>query len=189
MKNRICFIVVLLLFAFQSVVAQPPQDAELREELLQMQEADQAVREPMPQTTEEINALISADAKHTARLKEIVSVYGWPSASLVGEDGARAAWLLAQHADADPDFQRYVLELIEPLVAAGEVKASNYAYLWDRTHEPQKYGTQGRCVADGRWEPREIKAPEEVDARRAEVGLPPMADYEKLVSEHCPGGS
>lgn len=188
MKNHIYLIAVLLLFAFQHAAAKPPINAELREELLQMQEADQAVREPMPQTKEEINALIAVDAKHTARLKEIVSSHGWPSVSLVGEDGASAAWLLAQHADADPDFQRQVLGLIEPVLATGEVKASNYAYLWDRTHEPQRYGTQGRCVGGGRWEPREIESPEEVDARRAEVGLPPMADYKKLVSEHCPGG-
>jgi hypothetical protein len=34
---------------------------------------------------------------HTARLRAIVSQYGWPGRSLVGEDGADAAWLLLQH--------------------------------------------------------------------------------------------
>jgi hypothetical protein len=188
MKRHLYSIAILSLLAIQPAVAQSPTNPDLRKELLQMRDADQAVRESDLQTPGEIRALDAADAKHTARLKGIISAHGWPSVSLVGEDGADAAWLLAQHADADPDFQRRVLGLIEPLVATGEVKASNYAYLWDRTHEPQKYGTQGRCVAEGRWEPREIETPETVDTRRAEVGLPPMKDYKKLVSGHCPGG-
>jgi hypothetical protein len=78
-----------------------------------------------------------------------------------------------------------VLALLEPLVESGEVKAANVAYLWDRTHAPQRYGTQGACNADGGWSPREIEAADGVDARRAEVGLPPMAEYVKLVSTYC----
>ncbi|WP_295517068.1 hypothetical protein [uncultured Stenotrophomonas sp.] len=83
----------------------------------------------------------------------------------VGQDGADAAWLLAQHADKDPAFQRSVAEAMKPLVATGQVKASSYAYLWDRTNEPQHYGTLGR------WEPRAVEMPETLDERRARMGL------------------
>lgn len=50
------------------------------------------------------------------------------------------------------------------------------AYLTDRVllaeGQPQEYGTQ---VRDGR--PRELRAPESVDERRAAVGLEPLAAY------------
>jgi hypothetical protein len=36
----------------------------------------------------------------------ILSTRGWPGWTLAGEDGAAAAWLLAQHADGDPVRQR-----------------------------------------------------------------------------------
>ena len=54
---------------------------------------------------------------------------GWPTISEVGEKGASAAWLLTQHADADPVFQARALRLMEPLVAQGEVSKANHAYL------------------------------------------------------------
>lgn len=187
MKKFLYLVSILVLVSTQSALAQPPANPGLRAELLQMQEVDQAIRLGELDTPEQISALDAIDAKHTARLKEVIEAYGWPTVSLVGEEGASAAWLLAQHADADPNFQRRVLELMGPLIKTGEAKPSSYAYLWDRTHTPQRYGTQGRCVAKGQWEPRAIELPEQVDTRRAEVGLPPMADYEKLVSGYCPG--
>ena len=52
--------------------------------------------------------LSAVDAVHTARLKAIVAAHGWPTVAQVGQDGADAAWLLAQHADKDPAFQRYL---------------------------------------------------------------------------------
>lgn len=167
-------------------VAVEPTSHSLRAELIRMKEADQSARSLRLEDEDEIRVLTAIDAVNTARLKSIVAESGWPSQSLVGSDGAEAAWLLAQHADADPAFQRSVLALIEPLVAAGEVKASSYAYLWDRTHDPQRYGTQGRCRQDGKWEPRAIEDPDHVDARRAQVGLSPMAEYRGMVSKHCP---
>lgn len=176
---------IAILFAPLAASGGTPTDPELRGELLRMKDADQAVRD-LPLTTEGEERVLSAvDAVHTARLKAIVAAHGWPTVAQVGQDGADAAWLLAQHADKDPAFQRSVAEAMEPLVAPGQVKASNYAYLWDRTHEPQRYGTQGRCVDKGRWEPRAVEAPEKLEQRRAQMGLTPMAEYQTMVSKHC----
>jgi hypothetical protein len=146
----------------------------LRKELLAMAEEDQKPRQPGHVEVEDLNRV---DAGNRVRLKEIVTQYGWPTISLVGLDGANAAWLLAQHADGDRGFQASVLAMMEPLVKTGEASAGNRAYLYDRIQTPQRYGTQGNCTSAGSWVPKEIEDPEPLDRRRAEVGLEPMADY------------
>ena len=130
--------------------------------------------------------LEAIDRKNTARLKEIVDQHGWPGKSLVGAAGAQDAWLLVQHADRDPAFQKRCLELMTPLVAQGEVSAVNVAYLTDRVRvaegKPQVYGTQFR-QADGKMEPSPIEDEARVDERRKSVGLPPLAQYRKQLEE------
>ena len=110
-------------------------------------------------------------------MHEIVAKYGWPGKSLVGEDGANAAWLLVQHADKDLSFQKDVLAKMEPMVKTQEVSAIDFGYLWDRVavaeHRPQRYGTQ----FDEKQEPRPIEDEAHVDERRASIGLPSMAEY------------
>ena len=157
----------------------PPKRSEaLRGELLALAEEDQAARRARDPI-----AMMFADDKSRARLKEIVERHGWPGSSLVGPDGADAAWLLAQHADRDREFQRRVLGLMAEQVKRKEASAGNYAYLHDRIHDPQRYGTQGRCTGPGKWTPRRLEDPERVDELRREVGLDKLADYAKLVGE------
>jgi hypothetical protein len=106
-----------------------------------------------------------------------------PRASLAGTDGAGAAWLLAQHADSDPAFQRHCLDLITAAVEAGEATMQQLAYLTDRVllaeGGQQVYGTQVR-LEDGRVVPRDLRDPDGLDARRAAAGLEPFAEYARL---------
>lgn len=121
------------------------------------------------------------DEGNTAWLKEQVSRNGWFTVSKYGTEADMAAFLLVQHADRDVAFQAEVLKLLEPLAAAKETNPQTFAYLYDRvavnTQRPQRWGTQGRCNEAGVWEPREVEAPEQLDERRAAVGLPPEAEY------------
>jgi hypothetical protein len=96
-----------------------------------------------------------------------------------------AAWVVAQHSDLDSEFQAKVLDLMEPLVAKKEASGKLFAYLCDRTHRPQRYGTQGSCTGPGVWTPREIQDAASVDERRASVGMMPekLAEYAALVGE------
>ncbi len=124
--------------------------------------------------------MAAVDADNLRWLREVVAAHGWPARSLVGADGANAAWLLAQHADRDPGFQRQCLDLMTEAVGRGEASGTDLAYLTDRVllaeGRPQVYGTQmtGR---DGGWKPRPLQDPERVDERRATAGLGPLADY------------
>lgn len=121
------------------------------------------------------------DQENTDRLGQIVEKYGWPSNTLVGKDGSHAAWLLVQHADANTKFQRKCLDLMTKL-PKDEVSQTDLAYLTDRVllaeGKKQVYGTQF-TISAGKWEPRPLEDAENVDKRRAEVGLKPLAEYVK----------
>jgi hypothetical protein len=156
-------------------------DPELRQELLDMQEADQGDRTGAP--VEEWD-----DDARTSRLAEIIDEHGWPTRSLVGDDGATAAWLIAQHSDLDVEFQERALELLRQAVDDGEADPTELAYLEDRVAlnrgRPQTYGTQIACV-DGRAEPAELADPDRVEELREEVGLQPLEDYLAELEPAC----
>jgi hypothetical protein len=161
---------------------------------------DQAIRRGVQTIKQECNKLDEAARKRCAdgvqrrsdqsdranseRLKQIIERYGWPSTKEFGEAAEAAAWLIALHADHDRPFQRQVLQLLERSTAAGESPERHAAFLYDRVavaeHKPQRWGTQGRCVAN-RWEPFPIENAEAVDQRRAAAGMAPMAAYRSSV--------
>lgn len=51
-------------------------------------------------------------------------------------------------------------------------------------HQPQRYGTQGRCNAEHRFEPREMEDPANVDERRKAMDLPPLREYIEFATRH-----
>ena len=126
-------------------------------------------------------ALAIRDSANTAWLKNIVAKQGWPKRSQVGKSAAKMAWLLVQHADADPAFQVRALRLMEPLVPAGEVDRRSYAYLYDRVMlklvGTQRYATQLICEK-GRLLPQPLEDEHKVDAWRREAGMETLAEYE-----------
>ncbi len=164
----------------------------LRQELLERVAKDQAIRHeliakgaehPDPAVLERMRAI---DASNLARMKEIVREHGWPGPELVGRDGSEAAFLLVQHADLG--FQEEMLPLVEAAYKRGELAGQDYALLLDRVRvgqgKPQVYGTQARPPSewkDGEPALEPIEDEAHVDERRAEVGLPPLAEYLKLL--------
>jgi hypothetical protein len=155
--------------------------AVLRRELLAMMEADQAER------TGESTA--DGDESRTDRLRAIIDEHGWPTIDMVGRDGATAAWLIAQHADFDVDFQAAALGLMRAALEAEQADPTEVAYLEDRVAvnrgQPQRYGTQVRCRG-GRPEPATpLVDAAGVDGVRADVGLQPLAEYYEEFAEGC----
>jgi hypothetical protein len=162
-------------------------DPALRRELLALVKEDQAARQAASAggfKDQAANDRMDAiDRRSTARMKEVVANKGWPGKTLVGTDGAFAAWLLVQHADADRAFQKLCLQKMEAAVKAGEAAAKDWAYLVDRVavadERKQIYGTQ----FDENQEPQPIEDEAHVDERRAAVGLGTMADYKVRMRE------
>jgi len=136
----------------------------------------------------------AVDSENTADLKELLKIYNWFKISEFGANTDSQAWLLVQHADQDHEFQENVLKILEKLWPLNETKPANYAYLFDRVassfNDPskrklQRYGTQGRCVGPGQWEPLPIENPEKVDELRSSVGLSNLAEYKMVFKDLC----
>jgi hypothetical protein len=163
-------------------------DATLRSELLQRVSNDQAARAPLAAALQRgampdssmIALLGEVDANNQGWIAQILAQRGWPGRSTVGADGADAAFLLVQHADGDTALQVRALPLLARAFRAGEADGQQYALLTDRVASarglPQVYGTQARIV-DGHVVLKPIADSTNVDARRAEVGLPPLRSY------------
>jgi len=112
----------------------------LRVELLRRYDIDRAARSDYAGAPADMARLMEMDSGNTAWLMTIVERVGWPGRSLVGADGAHAAWLLAQHADLSPLFQRRFLELLRHAVERGEASSADLARLTDRVHEGKHLG-------------------------------------------------
>lgn len=183
---------ILILLA---LVFAEPTDEKLRQELLQRMQADQDARKevlPLLRKYKDVDGdkvktmdlpavkrMKQIDRDNTNRMKELVK-QGWPGKSVVGTDGAQAAWILVQHADHDRSFQKECLSLLREAFKRGEATGEQFAYLTDRVligeKQKQLYGTQLREV-DGRLRPLPIEDEENVDKRRGELGLTSLAAY------------
>jgi len=151
----------------------------LRDELLKRMREDQRIRTVDKPDFAEWRKI---DADNTAFMKQVIEKHGWPGKTMVGTDGAQAAWLMVQHADAEPKFQERCLELIKAAFEKGETTGQQVAYLTDRVlcaaGKPQRYGTQFEEV-NGEMRPKPIEDEANVDARRKEVGLGTLEEYAK----------
>lgn len=157
----------------------------LRDELIKLAAEDQRVRAHLAESGELFRhgyhpEMEAVHERNATRLKEIIAAHGWPGRSLVGEEGAGAAWMILQHAIGEPEFQRRGLVLLRKAARRDEVDALQVAMLEDRVRvfegRPQRYGTQYDWDANGEISPYPIEDPEQVDQLRATVGLGPLAE-------------
>jgi hypothetical protein len=111
-------------------------DEALRQELIAMRAEDLRVRQELLDSGElggtYVPRMEAVHVRNAARLKEIITLQGWPTEANVGKDGAEAAWLIAQHAIGDPQLQRQSLPLLRSAAALGHVPKWQAAYLEDR---------------------------------------------------------
>jgi len=177
---------------FECGCASPPPAQTFNEQVAatrhDMADRDQAARRASLAKPRDSNLRATVqriDRENTTELRAIIQQFGWPGRSFVGQRGAHAAWMIIQHADEDPAFQKECLKRMET-APDGEVSSEDVAFLTDRLlvadGKKQRYGTQFTQVGH-QFVPLPIADEANVDARRKEAGLPPLAEYAKQVTE------
>jgi len=129
-----------------------------------------------------IELMQQQDSINLNSIKNIIEKYGWPGISLVGKEANITVWLVIQHASLNT--QEYYLPYLKESVIKGESRGQDLAYLEDRIlmskGKPQKYGSQLiRDSKTGEFIFYKIEDPDNVNKRRAEVGLQPIEEYMK----------
>jgi len=136
--------IVALSFEFEKVPANPQDKEWVKFKINHMFEVDQYMRhywditsihqytdaEKQEFKTQFLLRAQAVDSANTYDLKKLLKIYRWFKISEFGAEIDKKAWLLVQHADLDPSFQKEVLIILTDLYKAGETNPSNYAYLW-----------------------------------------------------------
>lgn len=135
-------------------------------------------------TSPEFNELLrrsrEQDSLNVLRIIEILDTQGWPGPELAGKNGSRAIWLVIQHADLS--VQEKYLPMMRQAVAENKASSTDLAYLEDRVlmreGKPQIYGSQIVPHPEtGAWMLYKVEDPDNLDRRRATVGLGPIQEY------------
>lgn len=166
-----------------------PTDVELDADTIAALTADLAARRVEDQrvrhfkgqpSKEEMDEMRRVDADNVEFLTGVVEELGWIDAERFGAEASDAAFLIVQHC-SDLRLMRTALPLIEADVKAGRLEGQTYALLFDRFRLNlgylQRYGSQiGRSEQFG-----SVLMPcediEHIDARRAAMGMGPLAEY------------
>jgi polyhydroxyalkanoate synthesis regulator phasin len=176
------------------------QMVDLQDELVEMGRMDQEFRArlmpviantdysqpPSPEFLALIEEQNELDSKNSSRLREIVNEFGWPGRSIAGEAGSEAAQLMLQHATLEQ--QKVMAPSFREAVERGDADAADLAALEDSIlvgdGQGQLYGTEIVNGPDGQLQVATIQDPDNLDARRASVGLSPMDEYiERIEAE------
>jgi hypothetical protein len=123
------------------------------------------------------------DQQNIIFIDSVISRYGYPGKSLVGEPTNLTAWYVVQHSDRIDDF----LPQIKVAADTGELPFRLYAMMLDRSlmqkGMPQRYGTQAMTYFWGT--PEEVNLiwpvedPDRVNALREAAG------YEQTIEEYA----
>jgi hypothetical protein len=120
------------------------------------------------------------DSINVQKITAILDKYGWLSPGIIGDEGNATLFIVIQHSELPVQIK--YLPMLRDAVNKGNAKARHLALLEDRVAlrqgKEQVYGSQ---VA---WDMKTNKHyvlplvdPDNVDKRRAEVGLPPLSEY------------
>ena len=120
------------------------------------------------------------DSVNLVKVSAILDKYGWLGEDVVGNQGNSTLFLVIQH--SDQKTQEKYLPMMREAVKNDKADASSLALLEDRVAlgqgKRQIYGSQiGRDPDTKLYFVLPLEDPDNVDKKRAEVGLPPLANY------------
>jgi hypothetical protein len=120
------------------------------------------------------------DSINLIKIQKILDEKGWLGSKVIGNQGNSTLFLVIQHSPLE--VQEKYLPMMRDAVKNGKANSSSLALLEDRVAlrkgGKQIYGSQiGRDHETGEYFVSPLIDPENVDKRRAEVGLGTIADY------------
>lgn len=159
------------------------KNKEVARLIIQMANRDQQARKLAAKDFSFWKEVRKTDRKNIKRFKQIINQFGWPTISLVGKRASHLAWLLAQHADSNVEFQEQCLNFLIMAEKNNDARKQEVAFLTDRVlvnkGKPQLYGTQFYVDKNAKMLPRSIKNINLLEQRRNIMGLESFADYRK----------
>jgi len=136
-----------------------------------------------PQIDSILTVIEHNDSIDIIKVEKILDTYGWLGADVVGQRGNLVLWLVIQHSDLA--IQKKYQPMMEDAVKKGNLNPANYAWTIDRIlvneGEKQIYGSQLKMnpLDSSKFYVTPMIDPDNVDKRREEVDLPPIAGYVK----------
>ncbi|MFN0081554.1 MAG: DUF6624 domain-containing protein [Ferruginibacter sp.] len=153
------------------------KDQHLR---LQLDSFERIYNFQSPEMQSLYNKMAVEDSENLKTVKYILDNYGWLGANVVGKQGNNTIFLVIQH--ADQTTQEAYLPMMRESVKNGNAQKSALALLEDRVNigqgKRQIYGSQvAMYFEDNKYYLRPLSDPDNVDKRRAEANLQPLAAY------------
>ena len=147
---------------------------------IQIKEIEQKFGRESNEMNSHYRSMAETDSLNLIKVKSILDSRGWLGADIVGEKGNSCLFLVIQHADLST--QEKYLPMMREAVKSGNARASSLALLEDRVAlrqgKKQIYGSQIGWNKDTKlYFVSPLEDPDNVDKRRAEVGLQPLSEY------------
>jgi len=182
MKKNIFNLVLIVVLASCAIKLTDNEKASLKNELKEMVKTDQIAAFHWEKEWEGYKDSIFT--MHKIQAEKMFNKYGYLGYNKVGKEGSDDFWLIVQHSDKFPDFQRKILKAMDNEVKKGNANPNNYAYLYDRIEvnagRKQLFGTQidYEVNSTGRAFPRfGLLDSTNVDKIRNEYNLSPLKEY------------
>lgn len=120
------------------------------------------------------------DSLNLIKVEKILDEKGWLGPDQVGEEGNTTLFLVIQHSTTQTQVK--YLPMLREAVKNGKAKARHLALMEDRVllaqGEKQIYGSQLEMDnVTSKWVLSPMIDPDNVDKRRKDVGLNPLAEY------------
>jgi VWFA-related protein len=156
---------------------------KLREELLKLEANDQKRFQDAIAADKRGDALLkrlkASRQTNTAQLCPILKQFGWATKALVDSDGVAAAFFLLKNSSSF-ELQKDLLPVVIAAVKKNELEKPDFAGYIDRLRLraglKQLFGTEA-TIENGFLVLYPIEAEAQVDARRKQYDLPPLAEY------------
>lgn len=189
-----CYVIILFSCSSKMYLSESNRQS-IKSELLNMVETDQIAANPRQgkyksYNTDEWKAFKdSVFTSHKQKLEIYYKKYGFLGFDKVGKEGSKHFWLLVQHCDEFPDFQKRILKDMDKEVRKENAHSQDFAYLYDRvqinSNKKQKFGTQVEYEFEttGRAFPKNgLVDSVNIDAIRSKYGLSSLKDYLNLMT-------